>query len=109
MFQVPNQSYVMGSIPQARQGVAGGLTLMVRTSGVVLGVAAANTLFAARRNVHADTAGAADLTDAGVFVASFRDVLTVAALVCAAAAALSLVRPPTTHPPEETRESPTNS
>jgi MFS family permease len=91
LFQVPNLSYVMGSIPRAQQGVAAGITQMTRTAGVVGGVAAANALFVARSRAHARpplTTGSE-----AVFVAAFRDVLLGAALLCLAAAVLSLVRP----------------
>jgi EmrB/QacA subfamily drug resistance transporter len=90
LFQVPNLSYVMGSLPPAQQGTAAGMSQMVRTAGIVAGVALANALFVARRDHHAGEAGDAD--SAASFTAAFGDVLVVAAALCAAAAALSLVR-----------------
>ncbi|GIT68387.1 MAG: hypothetical protein Ct9H300mP26_0740 [Acidimicrobiales bacterium] len=44
-FQVPNMSFVMASIPRSQQGVAGGMTQMVRTAGLVAGLALWNTAF----------------------------------------------------------------
>lgn len=87
LFTVPNLSYVMGSIPRASQGVAGGLSQMMRTVGVVTGVTFASLYFDARQRHHGGTDAA--------FVPAFRDVFVLAALVCGAAAATSLFRSPT--------------
>lgn len=45
IFSVPNMHQVMSSLGSADQGVAGGLSLMMRTIGVVAGVVAASALF----------------------------------------------------------------
>lgn len=45
VFSVPNMAVVMGALPPDRQGTAGGLTLMMRTLGIVVGVNAAGLLF----------------------------------------------------------------
>ncbi|MEM7095953.1 MAG: MFS transporter [Actinomycetota bacterium] len=45
MFSVPNMHQVMGALPDERQGVAGGLSLMARTLGIVVTVAAASAVF----------------------------------------------------------------
>ncbi|MDH4147361.1 MAG: MFS transporter [Acidimicrobiia bacterium] len=89
LFQVPNQSYVMGAIPRSAQGVAGAMSQMMRTVGIVSGVAAASAVFAARQAVH--TRGGSAATAA--FVGGFRDTFLVAAAVVTAALAVSLVRP----------------
>jgi EmrB/QacA subfamily drug resistance transporter len=47
LFGAPNMAQVMGALPTDQQGVAGGLTLMMRTSGIVVGVAASGALFGA--------------------------------------------------------------
>lgn len=90
LFQVPNLSYVMGSLPPAQQGTAAGMSQMVRTAGIVAGVALANALFVARRDHHGASRGGAGSAEA--FTAAFGDVLVVAALLCGAAAVLSLLR-----------------
>lgn len=102
LFQVPNLSYVMGSIPRAQQGVAGGMTQMVRTVGVLSGVAVASVAFTARQDAHV---GLGNPTTAG-FVPAFGDVLLAAALVCAAATALSTVRRRHPSPPDAALPSP---
>ena len=84
VFQVPNLSFVMGAIPRSQQGVAGGMTQMMRTLGVVIGVTAASLLFDARR-----AAGSAGFQG---FVPAFQDVFVAAAAVCLAAFGLSLLR-----------------
>lgn len=48
VFQAPNQSAVMGSVPAAALGVAGGMLSMMRTLGVVTGVAVLGAVYAAR-------------------------------------------------------------
>ncbi|MCP5028234.1 MAG: MFS transporter [Actinomycetia bacterium] len=45
LFVVPNMATVMGALPRSAQGVAGGLALLTRTAGIVVGVAATSALF----------------------------------------------------------------
>ena len=76
LFSVPNMALVMGALPLDRQGTAGGLTLLMRTVGIVAGVNAAGLLFGS-------------LEDAGwAFDDAFR--ATFAAAVAAALAALAV-------------------
>ncbi len=93
LFTVPNLSYVMGAISRDRQGVAGGLSQMMRTVGVVAGVAGASLFFDARHRGHI-VRRAVPADDAGAFVAAFRDTFLLVAVLCAIAAAGSLLRPP---------------
>lgn len=85
-FQVPNMSFVMGAIPREHQGVAGSINQMMRTFGIVFGVTGASLLFERQRAFHAG------LGEAGAFVAAFQQVFLAAAVLCAAAAAMSLLR-----------------
>lgn len=91
LFQVPNQSFVMASIPRSAQGVAGGVSQAVRTIGVLVGVAGAGTLLEARRTSHAARRGLAPDAPA-VFVDAFGDVFLAAAALAGLAATLALVR-----------------
>ena len=91
LFQVPNQSFVMASIPRAAQGVAGGMTQAVRTIGVLVGVAGAGTLLEARQSVHADRRDV-PLDDPAAFMGAFRDVFLAAAMVAGIAAVVALLR-----------------
>ena len=45
LFGAPNMALVMSALPDDRQGVAGGLSLMMRTTGIVIGVTASSALF----------------------------------------------------------------
>ena len=76
----------MGSIPRSQQGVAGGISQMMRTLGIVFGVTGASLLFERQRSLYAD------LGERGAFVHAFQEVFLVAAGLCALAAAVSLFR-----------------
>ena len=89
LFQVPNMSFVMGAIPRDQQGVAGGMSQMMRTLGVVLGVTGASTLFAGRKLVYAATGSGAY---ADPFMPAFQDVFLVCAGICLCACVLSVLR-----------------
>ena len=45
IFIAPNSSALMGAAPRAKQGIAGGVMAFARSSGMLLGVAGATTLF----------------------------------------------------------------
>lgn len=92
LFTVPNLSYVMGSISRDRQGVAGGLSQMMRMIGVVAGVAGASLFFDARHRDHIVRL-AVPADDPGAFVAAYRDTFLLIAGLCALAIAVSLLRP----------------
>ena len=92
LFQAPNMSFVMGSIPRTQQGVAGSVTQMMRTLGIVLGVTGASMLFASRRAVHAEQLHLPKVDDLLSFVPAFQDVFRIAAIVCFVAWGLSLLR-----------------
>jgi MFS family permease len=92
VFQVPNMSFVMGAIPRTQQGVAGSMSQMMRTLGVVLGVTSASMLFSSRRGVYAGRLQLPKIDDPQTFIPAFQDVFFVSAVVCLAAFGLSLVR-----------------
>jgi MFS family permease len=80
LFQVPNLAQIMAAFPPGQQGAAGGFAFLSRTVGVVAGVQTAAGLFGAR----AELLG---------FLPAFRFAFDAAAMVCAAAALLSLSVP----------------
>ena len=45
LFGVPNMAMVMAALPRNEQGIAGGVSLLSRTAGIVLGVSASAALF----------------------------------------------------------------
>jgi MFS family permease len=92
VFQTPNMSFVMGTIPREQQGVAGGVSQMMRTLGVVLGVTGASLLFNSRREVHATRLQLADVTTGQAFLPAFQDVFFVATCVSLLALGLALLR-----------------
>lgn len=79
IFTVPNMSLVMGALPRARQGIAGGLVWMMRTFGVVLGASLASYVFDWRQRVTAS------------FITAFRDAFLVSTAVCFGALLVSLI------------------
>jgi hypothetical protein len=92
LFQAPNMSFVMGAIPREQQGVAGSMTQMMRTLGVVLGVTGASMLFAIRRADHAERLHLPKVDAPPSFVPAFQEVFLIAAIVCFVALGLSLFR-----------------
>lgn len=92
VFQTPNMSFIMGAIPREQQGIAGGMSQMMRTLGVVLGVTSASMLFSSRRAVHAEQLQLPTVDDPQSFIPAFQEVFLVAAVVCVFAFGLSLLR-----------------
>ncbi|MBN2472744.1 MAG: MFS transporter, partial [Anaerolineae bacterium] len=64
LFQAPNNSAVMGSVPQERLGLASGFLALTRNMGQLVGIAAVGALWATRTLAHAPADVAAGLTDA---------------------------------------------
>jgi EmrB/QacA subfamily drug resistance transporter len=82
LFQPPNNSAVMGSLPRQRLGSGGGMLATVRNLGMVFGVALAGALFAAK---------AGNGTDTSAFLEGWRLALSAGAVLAVAAGVLSLV------------------
>jgi MFS family permease len=87
LFVVANTHYVMGALPRARQGIAGGLVALMRTAGIVLGATLTTAVYASRLSAHAA------LGPSPAVAAAFADAFRVAAAIAAVAAVLSLVPP----------------
>jgi MFS family permease len=92
IFQTPNMSFVMGAISRVQQGVAGSISQMMRTLGVVLGVTGASMLFGSRQALHAEQLHLLLASDPRSFMPAFQDVFVVSAIVGAVAFGLSLLR-----------------
>lgn len=82
LFQPPNNSAVMGSLPRERLGTGGGMLATARNLGMVTGVSLAGALF---------TLGGGAAGGHG-FLAGWRLALLAGAALAAAAGVLSLVR-----------------
>lgn len=80
LFQVPNMASVMAAFPAGQQGVAGGLTFLSRTLGIVTGVLVLAEVFAVRRA-------------AAGFEAAFGEAFLLAALAVVVGAAVAGARP----------------
>ena len=68
LFAVPNMATVMTALPGDRQGLAGGITLTMRTVGIVASVNAAGLLFGRLRAAGVDETGAFRLTTASAAI-----------------------------------------
>ena len=76
IFQSPNNSAVMGSVPRERLGVVSGVNVICRTLGNTSGVAALGALWASRVFVYAGPNFVGDVTEAAASAqtAALRDV-----------------------------------
>ena len=94
IFEAPNMSFIMGSIPRSRQGVAGSVAAMMRPLGIVIGATGWSLLFDWRRQYYSPSA--ADLNSVAIngMLPALQDVFLSAAGVCFAALLLSLCRGP---------------
>lgn len=90
LFQSPNNSAVMGTLPRERLGSGGGTLATARNLGMVLGVALSGTLFAARASAGGTPA----------FLDGYRLALCVGAALAVAAGLLSLLRAASTRSTE---------
>ncbi len=89
-FQVPNMSFVMASIPRSQQGVAGGMTQMVRTAGLVAGLALWNTAFVGFRDRRSKNLNIEDVALPEVFVPTFAAVIGMSGLLALIGLALTV-------------------
>ena len=84
LFQTSYMEVVMRTLPRHQRGVAGSLTMLTRTLGVVGGATLLTLVFQA---VEAPGHGPAD------FLVAFRTTFRLAGLLCAASGALVVLRP----------------
>lgn len=96
LFQAPNNSAIMGSVPRRRLGIASGMLATMRNVGMVLGIAVAGAVFAVREAHHLFALDAAGLTGrvltTGAFTAAMNDAFLVGAGLAALGVVTSLVR-----------------
>lgn len=93
LFQSPNNSAIMGAVPQNRIGLASGLMTLSRTLGHTTGIPLAGTAFTAWVLGAAEVPGLTDVTQAPphALVSGLSGVYRTAAAVIAAATALAVV------------------
>lgn len=86
IFQSPNSSAVMGSVPRTHLGVAGGVLATARNGGMVMGVALGGVIFNHRLPIHLAGLLAAGVAQPEAACASYAAALHDAMLAGAAAA-----------------------
>lgn len=84
LFQAPNNSIIMGSLPKEQLGIAAGTMGTMRNMGMVIGVAFSGAVFS-NRYVYYGGVGAS-------FLPAFHDTYVVSSVICGIAMLTSLVR-----------------
>ncbi len=87
MFQSPNNSSVMSSVPPNKLGVAGGINALVRNVGMVIGIAFSTSLFEALGGVTRPSGA-----QRGVFMSAYHSVMLAAMAIALTGAVISLNR-----------------
>jgi len=84
LFQAPNNSIIMSSLPKERLGIAAGTLGTMRNMGMVMGIAISGAVFSSRSVYYGSVESS--------FVNAFRDTYIVAAAICGIAVLTSLNR-----------------
>ncbi len=84
LFQAPNNSIIMGSLPKEQLGIAAGMLGTMRNMGMVIGVAISGAVFSNRYVYYGNVESS--------FLPAFRDTYIVSAIICGIAVLISLVR-----------------
>lgn len=87
LFQSPNNSSVMSSVPPQKLGIAGGINSLVRNLGMVIGIAWSVSLFDALGGVAAPSPD-----QVNVFMSAYHSVMLVAMAIALSAAVISFNR-----------------
>jgi MFS family permease len=90
IFQSPNNSAIMGSVPRSQLGVTSSLLSITRTLGQTVGLALVGALWAGRVYVYAPESTNATLAPAGAQVAALRETMLVMVGLIVFAVALSV-------------------
>lgn len=102
LFQSPNSSAIMGSVPRNRMGVASSTLASVRNLGMVMGIAIGGAVLQARLPVYEQLFGAAgyegEMLKSLSFVGAMQDAFFVAGCLALVGIVTSLVRGPATRP-----------
>lgn len=106
LFQSPNTSAIMGSVPRYRLGIASGVVATARNVGMVLGVSLAALVIAVREPYYlARLAGRTLPAEAAdeAFLQAAQDAVLVAAVICLLGVVTSLTRGARV-PPDDSRQ-----
>ncbi|MCZ7402526.1 MAG: MFS transporter [Candidatus Methanoperedens sp.] len=84
LFQPPNNSIIMGSLPKEQLGISAGIMGTMRNMGMVIGVAVSGAVFSNRYVFYGNIKSS--------FLPAFHDTFVVSAIICGIAVVVSLVR-----------------
>ncbi len=84
LFQAPNNSIIMGSLPKEQLGVAAGSLGTMRNMGMVIGIAISGAVYSNRYAYYGGNESS--------FLPAFQDAYIVSAIICGMAVLTSLVR-----------------
>jgi EmrB/QacA subfamily drug resistance transporter len=92
LFQSPNNSAIMGSVPRERLGIASSLLSVTRTMGQTVGIAVMGAIWASRvgARLGGELSGGATSAPGEVQVAAMRDTFVVIVVLIAMALAVAL-------------------
>jgi EmrB/QacA subfamily drug resistance transporter len=91
LFQTPNNSAIMGAVPNSKRGVASGMLATMRNIGMVLGVAISGALFTSSHDWLKNVGKSKGLSGAGLEETAFMGALHITYLVGAVFAFLGVV------------------
>jgi len=96
LFQAPNSSAIMGSVPRDKLGTGAAMIATGRQVGMSIGIAVAGAIFTSRQAFHMARLAHEQLSPAALrseaLVAGFQDALLVSVLICSIGIITSLVR-----------------
>jgi len=93
IFQSPNNSAILGSVPRSQLGLASSTIATMRNMGMSIGVAIAAAVFASRLGFFAAQEGTSvDAASASSQISAFHDAVIVGALISSIGVVTSLVR-----------------
>ncbi|MHB1457031.1 MAG: MFS transporter [Armatimonadota bacterium] len=87
MFQSPNNSSIMGSVPAGYLGIAAGMLATMRNLGMVIGITLSGAIYMSRYHLYADT-----LSPMTADVQAFRDAFIVGSLIAAIGIVTSAIK-----------------
>jgi hypothetical protein len=80
LFQSPNNSAILGAVPQDRLGITSGMLTINRITGQIVGIAVLGTIWATRTTAYAG-GGTAESADPSAQALGLRDTLVVVTLI----------------------------
>jgi len=90
LFQSPNNSAIMGTVPKNRLGIASGLLAVTRTMGQMTGISVLGAIWAFRVNFYAGGVGSVNSASALYQVKGLNDTIFITTLLVFFAFILSL-------------------